>query len=183
MRITIVNGDPVSGSGFDSYVGGVTGRLLAAGHEVVRLDLRDMDIRGCTGCWGCWVKTPGECVARDESADVCRAVIGADLALFASPMRMGFTTALLKRATDKLIPLIHPYITIEGGEMHHLPRYERYPSLGLLLGAGPDTDDEDIEITRGMWERTARNIKSRLAFVALADRPFEEVADELAAVA
>ena len=183
MRIAILNGDPDDGSAFDTYVGGVAGRLDASGHDVARLDLRKIDIRGCTGCWGCWVKTPGECVARDESADVCRAVIGADLVLFASPMRMGFTSALLKRASDKLIPLIHPYITIEGGEMHHLPRYERYPLIGLLLGAGPETDDEDIAITRAMWERTARNLKSRLALVAIADGRPEEVADELAAVA
>jgi hypothetical protein len=183
VRITILNGDPVRGSALDGYLDGMVRRLSASGNDVVRLDLAEMDIRGCTGCWGCWVKTPGECVARDDSADVCRAVVSADLMLLASPMRMGFTSALLKRTADKLIPLVHPYITIEGGEMHHLPRYDRYPLLGLLLEAGADTDEEDIAITRAMWERTARNLKSRLAFVAVTDRCAEEVADELAAVA
>jgi hypothetical protein len=98
-------------------------------------------------------------------------------------MLVGFTSALLKRAADQLIPIIHPYITIEGGEMHHRARYDRYPTMALLLSAGPDTDAEDLEITEGMWARMARNMKSRLVFTAVADRTAEEVADGLAAVA
>jgi hypothetical protein len=107
----------------------------------------------------------------------------ADLLLLASPMTMGFTTALLKRAADQMVPLIHPYFVVEGGEIHHLARYAHYPVFALLLGAGPDSDAEDVEITRTMWARMARNMKSRLAWSAIADRAAEEVADELALVA
>jgi multimeric flavodoxin WrbA len=183
VQVTILNGEPVAGSSFDRYVRGVATSLAANGHEVRTLDLRDMNIRGCKGCWGCWVKTPGECVQDDDSGEVRRAVIGSDLTLLASPMRMGFVTSLLKRTADKLIGLIHPYIVLEGGEMHHRARYKRYPLLGLLLGAGADTDAEDIEITRDIWARMARNMKSCLAFAAVSDRPAEEVAHELASVA
>ena len=67
--------------------------------------------------------------------------------------------------------------------MHHLPRYERYPDIALLLSAGADTDAEDLEITEALWARTARNLKSS-ARVHRGRRPLaEEVADELAAVA
>jgi hypothetical protein len=113
--------------------------------------------------------------------------MGADLLVLASPVRMGFTTALLKRAADQMIPLIHPYFVIEGGEVHHRARYASYPLLGLLLGAGEDSDAEDIEITTAMWRRTARNLRSRLVFTAVVDglsnRTAEEVADEIAAAA
>ena len=78
---------------------------------------------------------------------VCRAAIDADLLLLASPMAMGFTTALLKRAADQMIPLLHPYFIVEGGEVRHRARYAHYPAMALLLGAGADTDAEDIEIT------------------------------------
>ena len=67
--------------------------------------------------------------------------------------------------------------------MHHRARYAHYPEFGLLLGADSDTDAEDIEITTTMWGRMARDMKSRLAFTAVADRSAEEVADELALVA
>jgi hypothetical protein len=96
---------------------------------------------------------------------------------------MGFTTALLKRAADQMVPLIHPYFVIEGGEMHHRARYAHYPKLGLLLGAGGDSNAEDVEITSAMWARTARNLKSRMVFTTVSDRSAEEVADEIAAVA
>lgn len=187
MRITILNGEPESASAFEEYLSEVAQRLAETGHAVTLLDLCRLDLKGCSGCFGCWVKTPGECIKRDNSARVCRAVIGADLLLLASPMIMGFTTALLKRAADQMIPLLHPYLVIEGGEMHHLARYASYPKFGLLLGAGGESDAEDIEITTAMWGRMARNLKSRLVFTAVVDgrsnHTAEEVADEIAAAA
>lgn len=183
MRIAILNGEPDSTSAFESYLAEVARSLAASGHAVNPLNLRDLDLKGCSGCFGCWVRTPGECVKRDDGVRVCRAAIEADLLLVASPMIMGFTSALLKRATDQMIPLIHPYFVMEGGEVHHLARYARYPLFGLLLGAEADTDDEDIQITTAMWRRTARNMKSRLIFTAVAGRSAQEVADELIAAA
>jgi multimeric flavodoxin WrbA len=156
---------------------------VANGHDVIRLDLRELDLKGCSGCWGCWVKTPGRCVKCDDSERVCRAVTGSDLTVLASPMRMGFTSSLLKRAADQMIPLVHPFIVIEHGEMHHRARYDHYPRMGLLLAPGSDTDAEDLEITRHLWSRMARNMKSSLAFTTVATTPAKEAADGLAAVA
>ncbi len=183
MRITILNGEPVAGSEFDEYLAAYTERLRGDGHEVTRLDLRELDLKGCSGCWGCWVKTPGVCAKRDDSALVCSSAITSDHVVLASPMRMGFSTSLLKRAADQMIPLVHPYIMIEGGEMHHRPRYARYPSMSLLLSPGPGTDAEDIEITTHMWARMARNLKSSLTSTTIASVPVKEAADELTAVA
>jgi len=161
----------------------VGARLANSGHDVAELTLRDMDVRGCSGCFGCWVKTPGECVQHDDGEKLCRAVINSDLVVFAAPMVMGYPSALVKRAAERLIPLLHPYIEIEGGEMHHRKRYERYPEVGLIVSAGEDTDAEDLAITRHLWERLARDFKSHLALFAVADRSSKEVADELAAAA
>jgi len=183
MRITILNGEPDAASPFHAYLEKLTNRLVALGHTVTKLDLAALDLKGCTGCFNCWVKTPGECGKRDDSATVCRAAIGSDLLLLASPMTMGFTTALLKRGADQMIQLIHPYFVVQGGEVHHRARYAHYPVFALLLGAGPDSDAEDVEITRTMWGRMARNMKSRLAWTAVAEGNAEEVADELALVA
>ena len=183
MHITILNGEPDAASAFDAYVRDYADRLAANGHDVTRLDLRSLDLKGCSGCWGCWVKTPGRCVKRDDSERVCRAVIGSDLTVMASPVRMGFTSSLLKRAADQMIALVHPFIMIEGGEMHHRQRYARSPLFGLLLAPGADTDAEDLEITEHLWSRMARNMKSSLAFTMIASTPAKEAADELAAVA
>lgn len=180
MRVTILNGNPSpENTAFDGYLHELVQALETSGHAVVLLTLRDMDISHCTGCWGCWVKTPGECVARDDSTDVCRAAIHADLVLHASPVIMGFYSALLKKTTDKLIPLVHPYVIVAKGEAHHKARYAKYPRLGLLLQREADTDDEDIRIIADIHGRTALNLKSRLAFIRLTDDPVEEVVSEI----
>ncbi len=183
MRITILNGDPQADSAFCGYADGLTKRLASLGHTVEEIDLRNLDLKGCSGCFGCWVKTPGECVKRDDSARICRSAINSDLWVLASPITMGFTTALLKRAADQAIPLLHPYFVMDGGELHHRPRYARYPAIALLLGAGADADNEDIEITTEIWTSFARDFKSRLVCAAVAGRPIEEVADEFIACA
>jgi hypothetical protein len=55
--------------------------------------------------------------------------------------------------------------------------------MALLLSPDAGTDTEDIEITTTIWARTARNLKSRLAFTAVADGSAEEMADEIALAA
>jgi multimeric flavodoxin WrbA len=183
MRISILNGEPDPGSAFEVYLHDLAAQLRARGHILTTLDLRELDLKGCSGCWGCWVKTPGKCLKRDDHARVCRAVLDSDLCLWASPVARGFTSTLLKRAADQMIPLIHPYLVMEGGEMHHRPRYAHYPKFGLVLGPGADTDAEDLEITTAMWARTARNFKSRLALSASSALSVREVVDAIAAVA
>ena len=151
MRITILNGEPDPGSSFHRYVHELAGQLTASGHQVLTLDLGGLDLKGCSGCFGCWVKTPGRCVKGDDSGRVCRAVVEADLLVAASRVTMGFTSALLKRAADQMIPLVHPYLELEGGEVHHRPRYSSYPGFALVLGPGPGADAEDLEISAGYY--------------------------------
>jgi multimeric flavodoxin WrbA len=183
MNIAILNGDSEAASPFQAYLLKLSQKLKDRGHTVIKLDLATLNLKGCSGCWGCWVKTPGECVKHDGSATVRRAIIDSDLTLLASPITMGFTSALLKRAADQMVPLIHPYFVVEGGEIHHRARYARYPLMALLLDAGEQADAEDIEMTTAIWRRTARNLKTRLAFTAVASRDAEEVANELTLVA
>lgn len=178
MNITILNGNPDAGAhAFEAYLHELRGAYEARGHTAEILALRGMDTRRCLGCWSCWVKTPGRCAVRDDSDAVCRAVVGSGLTVFASPVIMGFTSAVMKRATDKLIPLLLPYIEIDRGECHHVARYDRYPLFGLLLDRN-GCDDEDIGIIRALFERAARNFKTTLKFTATTQMKPEDVANE-----
>ena len=127
MKITILNGNPnVEDSGFDDYLTKLKTVLESRDHTVLILHLRDMDIRYCIGCFGCWVKTPGECSnAADDTRVVCREFINSGLVIFASPVIMGFTSALLKKAHDRLLPLLTPYVRLFEGESHHVARYDK----------------------------------------------------------
>jgi multimeric flavodoxin WrbA len=175
MKITILNGNPQP-SAFDAYLAGLQSTFESGGHSVTRLDLRDLALRYCVGCWGCWVKTPGQCANGDASLDIDRAVIHADFVLWAVPLKMGFPSELLKRACDKHLPLIHPYMEVAYGEAHHLKRYDRYPRLGLLLEKEATTDARDLQIVTDIHCRTAINLKTRLEFVLTSETPAAEVA-------
>lgn len=178
MKVTLLNGNPTANDDtFDNYLVSLGRQLEAAGHTVSSLTLREMEARYCTGCWTCWVRTPGLCIHEDASREVCRDVIQSDFVLFASPVIMGYLSAILKKFMDKMIPLVHPYITVDNAEAHHRARYNKadYPVGGLLLGKTPGTDEEDIDIVQSIHERTMLNLKSHNAFTLLTDEPVEEV--------
>jgi multimeric flavodoxin WrbA len=175
MKITLINGNPKT-SPFDDYLAKLKSILEMGGNNVVKIDMRDLHLRYCVGCFGCWVKTPGECVSRDASLDMGRAIIQSDFTLWAAPLKMGFPSELLKRANDKHLPLIHPYIEVDHGEAHHVKRYTRYPRVGLLLEKETGTDERDLQIVADIYCRTALNFKTRLEFSLTTETPVADLA-------
>jgi multimeric flavodoxin WrbA len=178
MKITILNGNPEY-SPFDDYLHQLKGKLETGRNLVNLLNLRELNLHYCVGCFGCWVKTPGECVTRDGSLEIDKAVINSDFTLWAAPLRMGFPSALLKMALDKHLPLIHPYMVVDHGEAHHLKRYARYPRLGLLVERETTTDDHDLQIITDIYCRTALNMKTRLAFSLTTETPVADLAKRI----
>jgi len=180
MKILILDGSPQSESNSsDWYLKKLIVEMRSKDHDATLIVLRDKFIKYCIGCWACWVKTPGECVFNDDAREVCWKFIHSDLVLMFSPVIMGFSSALLKKMQDRLIPLVHPYGEIVQGENHHKKRYECYPKLGVLLGKTKDTDEEDIGIITDIYRRFALNLKTELCFSGLTEMNVEEVAHAL----
>ena len=178
MNITILNGN-MDSSTFDSYLADLRSSLESNNHRVTQLDLRDLELKYCIGCFDCWTKTPGICSADEASQEMDRAVIKSDFTLWAAPLKMGFPTALLKKAFDKHLPLIHPYMLVDQNEAHHLKRYERYPRVGMLVEIESDTDDRDLQIITEIFSRTALNFKSKLDFLVTTDQLSEDLVDKI----
>jgi hypothetical protein len=127
--------------------------------EVTTYPLREMDIRHCLGCFGCWIKTPGVCVINDAARDLAPAVLHSDLVIYFTPLTFGGYSSELKKALDRLICLIAPDFMLVDGEVHHKPRYERYPRL-LGVGLADRADPESERIFRTLIERNAINMHS-----------------------
>jgi len=178
MKILFLNGSN-AGSEMNSYIRSVMNSVSASGHEVRELVLRDMNYSPCRGCFNCWVKTPGLCIFKDDGDILCKEFLTSDIVVLASPVIMGYPSALAKNALDRIIPLIHPYLEDVGGEVHHMKRYKKYPVLSLLLEKSADTDDEDIEIINDIFTRAAINLQSSLKFVRLTNSPAEEAANAI----
>ena len=142
--------------------------------------LRQMDIKYCTGCWSCWLKTPGECPLKDEMPKILRSVIHSDLTVFISPVVMGFVNKHIKKASDRFIPLVHPYIEIYENECHHVSRYDKYPKLGLMLLKEQDSDVQgDVGLITDIYKRTALNLKSQLVFSVVSKGSVEVLKNEI----
>lgn len=157
MNIAIFNGDMIGGqSPFTQYARQLA-RHMESDHRINYFELNSMTIRQCVGCWACWWKTPGLCAIKDDMDSIYKALMQSDFFIFASPLMAGFTSSLLKKMTERLIVLLHPYIIIVQGECHHKKRYDHYPNFGLLLEKEPDTDPQDIQIVTDIYNRFALN--------------------------
>jgi hypothetical protein len=178
MNILILNGSP-AGSNLDGRLHELKTLLEKDGHSQKELTLRDMKYSPCRGCFSCWVKNPGTCIFKDDGDVLCREVINSDMVILASPMIMGYPSALIKNALDRIIPLIHPYLEGVDNEAHHMKRYDSYPLLGLLLEKEEDTDDEDMKIVEEIFRRASINLRSSMKFLTTTETPFEEVVHEI----
>ena len=127
MKAVILNGSEKGDAAIDGVHQIIIDELEGQGWEVEPLILHEMEIHHCVGCFGCWVKTPGVCVINDAGRDAARAVT------------FGGYSSQLKKALDRAICLVTPFFTKVNGEIHHVPRYERYPRI-MGVGVLPQAD-------------------------------------------
>lgn len=111
------------------------------GATVSRFALGESRLAPCLGDFDCWTKTPGRCRTDDLAQDIAQGVHDADLVVFLTPLVFGGYAAPLKKAVDRLIPLIHSFFHSRDGVTRHLPRYDKYPAL-LCIGVADAPGEE-----------------------------------------
>jgi multimeric flavodoxin WrbA len=130
-----------------------------AGWGVSTIGIAEMDISPCRGCFQCWVGTPGICVIDDAGRDVAEAWMRSDAVVLLTPVTFGGYCAALKKAIDRAIPILSPFFMKIRGEVHHKPRYGKYPAL-LGIGILSRRDDESAALFSRIIERHATNAHS-----------------------
>jgi multimeric flavodoxin WrbA len=175
-----LNGSENGDAALDGVHQIIVDELTAVGWEVDPLMLHEMEIRHCVGCFGCWVKTPGVCVINDAGRDVARAVIQSDLVIYLTPVTFGGYSSQLKKALDRSICLVTPFFTKVDGEIHHEPRYERYPRI-MGVGVLPQADEESERIFTTLVGRNAINAHTpaHVAGVILSNQGGGEIRKEI----
>lgn len=179
LKISILNGNSAGNQNFDVSLINIAGRLTKIGHTVDYFNLREMDIKQCVGCFGCWIKTPGLCNQADGHEAVLRSFVGSDIALFASPLIMGYSSSLLKRAYERFLPSVLPLLDGKSQVCRHVLRYGKAPAMALLYEPEQDTDTADIEILTTIWHRMARNVHKTKTFVRSIHEPLTELCNEI----
>jgi len=159
MKALVLSGAREGETAVDDAAEGVSGELRAAGWEVDCLRLRDMEIARCQGCFACWTRTPGICVIDDAGRQVAELAVQSDLMVWVSPVTFGGYSSELKKALDRLIPVVSPFFMKIGGEVHHKPRYDHYPAIATV-GVLSRLDEESEDIFRTLLERNTINLHS-----------------------
>ena len=154
MKILLLDGSCKDREYNDRLFQVVHHTLQASGHNLKTYDLSQLTIAPCLGCFGCWIQTPGECVIRDEGRLIAKELIQNDVVVFFTPVVFGGYSSELKKALDRFIPNILPFFRIHQNEIHHVPRYSRYPDL-IFLGTLPEKD-QSLEHT--FYQLTQRNV-------------------------
>lgn len=89
------------------------------------------DIHHCTGCNMCWLRTPGQCVLKDDYKQIILLLIATKNLWLISDTRYGFLDYRGKRIMDRIMPILNMNIEIRDGWMRHQLRYHAL-NVGLL---------------------------------------------------
>lgn len=117
----------------------------------------DGTIKSCIGCFGCWVKTPGQCVIRDEYQRMGELLAGSDEVVMISRCYFGSYSPFVKNVLDRSISFILPYFTRVNGEMHHQRRYQKSPYLTVCF-YGADIMEREMATARKLVKAEAVNL-------------------------
>ncbi|TRO53963.1 flavodoxin family protein [Candidatus Bathyarchaeota archaeon] len=110
-----------------------------AGADIERHYVEDLLINGCTGCFNCWLKTPGDCVRRDDMDWIIPKMVDSDIVYLGTPIYYYNIVHGLQRMRERLLPMNLPKMLITEGETHHPERYKKTPHTVLAAVCGfPD---------------------------------------------
>jgi multimeric flavodoxin WrbA len=161
MKALVLNGSITHTEATNTVSDYLVDFLRKRDHEVDVMVLRDEKIASCLGCFGCWLKTPGECIIKDAGSDLPRKVIQSDLVFLLTPVTFGMYSSELKKAMDRFpCPVLLPFFKKINDEIHHAPRYDKYPAL-VAIGVLPNPDEDSEDTFSTLVERNGINLHTK----------------------
>ncbi|HUU05985.1 MAG TPA: flavodoxin family protein, partial [Patescibacteria group bacterium] len=148
MKAVFLKGSPAAGRDLlcNRAAAAIMVKMKPLDWEVKAFALAGMNIKPCRGCFSCWVKTPGRCIIDDDDQEaILRATAASDLVIWLTPITFGGYSPELKKALDRIIPILLPFFIKIRGETHHPLRYPQQRRL-LVIGTQrqDDADSENI---------------------------------------
>ena len=120
------------------------------------VDATSMKISHCLGCNFCWLKTPGECVIKDDYEVLLKKMSQADQVWLISDTKFGFVTFQTKNIVDRVMPLVTMNLHFVKKQMRHIARYDKNPNWGVIYSG-----EGDREYLIRWCERLAINFNAR----------------------
>lgn len=111
--------------------------MRQAGAEVELFYTRKLKINPCRGCFNCWLKTPGECVQKDDMQMLHPKLREADIWVLATPVYVDGMTGPMKNLLDRVIPLAQPFFELRDGHCRHpLREGTKHAKVVLVSNSG-----------------------------------------------
>ncbi len=116
------------------------------GAEVELYYTRKLRIHPCLGCFNCWLRTPGECVQKDDMEWLKPKIREADIRIYASPVYCYGITGQLKNLIDRMVSLASPFVEVDEGRTRHLPGEGEKPHKVVLVSNCGLWDMENFDL-------------------------------------
>ena len=101
-KVLILSGSPRIGGNSDILCDEFMKGALESGNEVEKINVAKKKIDYCKGCYYCQ-KSNGECIIKDDMAEILQKIIDADVLVLASPVYFYSIDAQLKALIDRTV--------------------------------------------------------------------------------
>ena len=158
MKITVFNSSPRAERG-NTHI--ITEAFLKgakeAGADVEEIFLAKKRIGHCLGCFACWIKTPGECVIKDDMKELLQKLVASDVVIYATPLYVDNVSGIMKNFMDRSIPLADPHFEKDqNGQSRHVSRIKKKSSIGVIANSG-FPEQGQFQVLKLLFKRIARN--------------------------
>ena len=116
-----------------------------AGAEIDLIYVDDLKVNSCLGCFTCWVKTPGQCVHKDDMADLLTKLQTTEVLILATPIFVDGMTSTLKAVLDRSIPLVQPFFEVRDDHCRHPPLGDRKMNKVVLVSVSGFTELDNFD--------------------------------------
>lgn len=162
MKIAVINGSHQGRNGNTNIMASAFLKgAQEAGAETVEVILAEKEVKYCTACKACWFKTSGQCVIRDDMAEIISLIKDADVRVLATPLYFDNISSMLKTFIDRLMVTASPYWgKDEEGECRHLTM-KVAPQLVMMANCGYP-ERSHFQVISHWVQRHARNLNAQV---------------------
>jgi hypothetical protein len=101
MKVIAINASPrIKNSNTSVILSPFLEGMKEAGAEVDLVHARKLNIKPCLGCWTCMLKTPLQCVQKDDMAELFLKLATSNIVVWATPVDRTFVGASLNPAYE-----------------------------------------------------------------------------------
>lgn len=164
MKIVVINGSPKGkASNTNVMVSAFLKGAQEAGAETVNIFLSEKEVNHCKGCLSCWIHTPGQCVIKDDMAEILSVCEGTDIFVLATPLYFDNVSSMLKAFMDRMIVRSNPHFQKDvNGECRHLKNTAiPSPKLVLISNCG-FSERSHFQVISHWIKRVALNMKTEV---------------------